>query len=103
MRRVRVAEAVGARVARAVYTADGRALVKEGVVLTEGMVEGLARRGYEWVIVHDGLLDDVVIDDALCEMTRVEATAAVTQAFQKFVATGGGGHQTLPGCRQNYR
>ncbi|MDI6822745.1 MAG: hypothetical protein QME87_00005, partial [Bacillota bacterium] len=88
MRRVRVAEAVGAKVARAVYTADGRALVKEGVVLTEGMVEGLARRGYEWVIVHDGLLDDVVIDDALCEMTRVEATATVAQAFQKFVATG---------------
>ncbi|MEW6397689.1 MAG: phosphodiesterase, partial [Bacillota bacterium] len=88
MRQVKVTDAVGAKVARAVYAADGRALVKEGVVLTEGVVEGLARRGYEWVIVQDGLLEDVVIDDVLCEETRVEATAAVSQALQK-VLTGG--------------
>lgn len=80
------AEAVGLRLARGIYTAEGKPLVREGVVLTPGLVDSLARLGYQRVIVEDGLLDDVTVDDAICEETRVRATGAVVRAFEKLSA-----------------
>lgn len=76
---------VGATLAKSIYAADGRFLVNAGVVLTPSLVEALRARGYGWVVVQDGLLDDVIIDDALCEETRAMAASAVAGMFERTV------------------
>lgn len=76
---------VGATLAKSIYAPDGRLLVNAGVVLTPSLVEALRARGYGWVVVQDGLLDDVIIDDALCEETRAMAASAVAGMFERTV------------------
>lgn len=76
---------VGATLAKSVYAPDGRLLVNAGVVLTPSLVEALRERGYGWVVVQDGLLDDVIIDNALCEETRAMAASAVAAMFERTV------------------
>ncbi|MBC7340598.1 MAG: hypothetical protein H5U04_12250 [Firmicutes bacterium] len=86
MRQVMLGEGVvGATLAKSVYAPDGRLLVNAGVVLTPSLVEALRERGYGWVVVQDGLLDDVIIDNALCEETRAMAASAVATMFERTV------------------
>lgn len=78
----------GQTLARPVCTAAGQVLVAAGVTLTRPLIAKLRERGFTRVVVRDWLLDDVEIDDALCEETRAMATCAVHAVMQE-VARGG--------------
>ncbi|MDI6893078.1 MAG: HD-GYP domain-containing protein [Bacillota bacterium] len=70
-------ELEGEVVARPVCTASGQVLVGAGVTLTRSLIARLSERGFTRVAIRDWLLDDVAIDDAVCEETRAMATRAV--------------------------
>jgi HD-GYP domain-containing protein (c-di-GMP phosphodiesterase class II) len=75
-------ELEGEVVAQPVCTASGQVLVAAGVVLTRSLIAGLRERGFTRVVIRDGLLDDVVVDDAICQETRVMATRAVHDVLE---------------------
>lgn len=75
-------ELEGEVVAQPVCTASGQVLVAAGVTLTRSLIARLRARGFTHVVIKDGLLDDVVVDDAICQETRVMATRAVYEVLQ---------------------
>ncbi len=56
--------------ARTVFDATGRPLLKAGTALTASYIERLRRRGYAAVTVEDGLADDVVPETLISEQLR---------------------------------
>ena len=56
--------------ARTVFDAGGRPLLKAGTSLTDSYIDRLRRRGYSAVAVQDGLADDVVPETLVSEQLR---------------------------------
>ncbi|MEW6545401.1 MAG: HD-GYP domain-containing protein [Bacillota bacterium] len=78
-------ELEGEVLARSVCTASGQVLVGAGVALTRSLIARLRERGFTRVVIRDWLLDDVEIDDAICEETRTMATRAVHSVLEGVV------------------
>ncbi len=72
---------VGKKLAKTIFTADGKALLSAGVTLTPALIESLRRRGFQSVYIQNELLPDLVVDDAVNEETRIKATAIVKQTM----------------------
>ena len=62
--------APGDVLARTVFDAGGRPLLKSGTTLTDSYIERLRRRGYAAVAVGDGLADDIVPETLVSEQLR---------------------------------
>ncbi|MEW6523510.1 MAG: HD-GYP domain-containing protein [Bacillota bacterium] len=74
-------DVIGKVLARGVYTADGRVLLRSGVKLTAAYVGHLIQKGYTSVYVHNELVPGLEASDAIKEATRVRATALMTSAL----------------------
>lgn len=73
----------GEVLARSIHTAGGQTLVAAGVTLTGPLITALKNRGLTRVAIRDWLLDDVEIDDAICEETRGQATRTVSATLKR--------------------
>ena len=67
--------------ARTVFDATGRPLLKAGTALTDGYIERLRRRGYAAVTVEDGLADDVAPETLVSEQLRHTVAGHVGTIF----------------------
>ena len=67
--------------ARTVFDATGRPLLKAGTALTDSYIERLRRRGYAAVTVEDGLADDVVPETLVSEQLRHTVAGHVGTIF----------------------
>jgi len=67
--------------ARTVFDATGRPLLKAGTALTDSYIERLRRRGYAAVSVEDGLADDVVPETLVSEQLRHTVASHVGGIF----------------------
>lgn len=67
--------------ARTVFDATGRPLLKAGTALTDSYIERLRRRGYTAVSVEDGLADDVVPETLVSEQLRHTVASHVGGIF----------------------
>lgn len=76
---------VGKKLARTIFTADGRPLLTAGTVLTPAFIQSLAQRGFQSVYVENELCPDIEVNDAINEMTRVKATSLVKETMEKAV------------------
>ena len=67
--------------ARTVFDATGRPLLKAGTALTDSYIERLRRRGYTAVSVEDGLADDIVPETLVSEQLRHTVASHVGGIF----------------------
>jgi HD-GYP domain-containing protein (c-di-GMP phosphodiesterase class II) len=72
----------GQKLARTIYTSDGRALLNNGVQLTIGMLSTLRRLGVTMLYIEDVRFQDVVIEEVVSETTRREAMTQFSTAVQ---------------------
>ncbi len=77
---------VGKRVAKTIFTADGRALLTQGTVLTPAFINSLKERGFQSVYIENELCPDIEVNDAINEATRVRATSIVMETMVKTLA-----------------
>ncbi len=77
---------IGKKLAKTVFTADGRALLTAGVTLTPAYLEALRRRGFTVVYVENELLPDLEVDEALNSDTRVKATRIIKESMDRLAA-----------------
>ncbi len=73
----------GMIVGKNIYSADGRILLKENVLITEGYLVQLNRLGIPYIYIKDCIDDDIVVDDVIREESRVEAVNITRQAIEK--------------------
>lgn len=79
-------ELQGEILARPIVNASGQVLLAAGVELTRPLIESLLVHGVTRVAVRDWLLDDVEIDDAICEETRARATRHIARVMRMAAA-----------------
>lgn len=78
MRRVSVNNAqLGVKLAKSIFTADGRILLSSGTVLNDGYLQRLRSNGVEELFIEDNISDDVKIKDIIKDETRIEARCLV--------------------------
>jgi HD-GYP domain-containing protein (c-di-GMP phosphodiesterase class II) len=75
--------AVGKRLAKTVFSADGRILLKTGVVLTAAYVRNLREKGYSSVYIENELVPGLEVSDAINEVTRVRATTIIKSTLER--------------------
>ncbi|MGI9862400.1 HD-GYP domain-containing protein [Moorella naiadis] len=71
----------GMVVARAIYNAEGRVLLNEGMTLKPSYLIRLRELGIPAVYVRDGILDDLEIEDVVSEKTRLQAIKVMKDLF----------------------
>lgn len=71
----------GMKVAKAIYTSDGKILINSGVTIRPRYIENLKRFGIASIYVEDNLATDVQIGDVVDESTRTVATKTVREFF----------------------
>lgn len=72
----------GQKVARAIFSSDGRLLLNAGVVLTARLISRLRMLGIPALYISDGLLPDLEIPDVISEETRRDAVIAVRRLLE---------------------
>ncbi len=77
---------IGKKLAKTVFTADGRPLLTAGVTLTPAYLDALRRRGFTVVYVQNELLPDLEVDEALNSDTRVRATRIIKESMDRLAA-----------------
>ncbi|WLR52097.1 HD domain-containing phosphohydrolase [Bacillus tianshenii] len=77
----------GEKLGRPIYTADGRVLLEDGVVLTIGLISRLRRMGVHALYLQDEMLKDIDPEEVVSEATKREAVEAISQSMQ-FVQSG---------------
>lgn len=83
MRSVKVSQAVGLRLGRAVRDEHGRVLLAMGTPITPGLADALLRRGHTQVYVLDGVADDLVPQNVVTDRTRAVAQTTVRTCFRQ--------------------
>lgn len=77
---------VGKQLARTFYNADGKALLRAGVTLTQEYVSSLRLMGFRSVYVNDEFTADIAVDDFIDETVRFRAVSAVKGIMEKYIA-----------------
>jgi HD-GYP domain-containing protein (c-di-GMP phosphodiesterase class II) len=72
----------GMTLAKSLYSADGSALLYEGVKLTPGCIAKLESLGIVSVYIHIDCLRDIEIEDLVAEETRVKVLCLTRQAME---------------------
>ncbi|MGI6552348.1 MAG: HD-GYP domain-containing protein [Bacillota bacterium] len=71
----------GMRVAKAVYTSEGRILLNKGAVVKPRYIRHLRNFGITALYIENSLLSDVPFSDVVDEVTRAETVKAVRNFF----------------------
>lgn len=75
--------ASGMKLAKPLYTADGRILLNAGLELRERYISRLRELDVSYIYVEDELTADVEVPDVVSEKTRVEAVAIAKDVMDK--------------------
>ena len=67
----------GMRLAKAIFTSDGRVLLTSGIELKDNYIERLRTQGINDIFIEDEISAGVEIPEVICEGTRLEAKAIV--------------------------
>lgn len=67
--------------AKSIYDVNGTMLLSAGVKLSEKFVNKLKSKGFLAVYIRDGFTDDIEIEEAISEKTRLQALAAVRETL----------------------
>ncbi len=77
---------VGKQLAKTLYTSDGRALLRAGVVLTEEYIRSLMVSGYQRAYIHDEYAANIEPDELLDEAVRVKAISSVKSIMERYAS-----------------
>ncbi len=78
MRKIDIANIeVGSRISKNIYNSKGQVLLSAGTVLTRRYVNRLKELGFSSVFVDDGLIDDISLEEAISEETRIQAVNCI--------------------------
>jgi len=72
----------GKRLAKTIYSSEGRILLRKGQRLTSSYLALLKSKGFTSIYIENELLPDLSIDESINESTRVEATAQVKKTLE---------------------
>lgn len=67
----------GSRLARSIYNSFGHLLLREGTIVTDEFIQSLKKMGYYTLYIEDGLIDDIIIEEAISLETRTQAVFCV--------------------------
>lgn len=85
MRRVQTEDIVyGVKLAKTIFNADGGVLLSKGIELKESFVQKLINHGIKEIYIEDEISSDIVIKEIVCETTRNEARALITNLMENY-------------------
>ncbi|MFZ5989742.1 MAG: HD-GYP domain-containing protein [Bacillota bacterium] len=88
MRKVLVDNAEpGSKLAKAVFTAEGRVLLTSGMILRDSYVEKLKANGISEIFIEDDISEGIEVSDVICDKTRVEAKTLVKNLMGRYSFT----------------
>jgi HD-GYP domain-containing protein (c-di-GMP phosphodiesterase class II) len=88
MRKVDLENVVlGSRLAKAVFTPDGRVLLSQGLILKESYLEKLKQSGIYELYIEDEISKGIEVNDVVKTETRIEARLLVKKVLRKYSFT----------------
>ncbi|MEH7107849.1 HD-GYP domain-containing protein [Bacillus sp. JJ1764] len=75
----------GMVVGKPIYTERGNVLIAAGVTLTNRIIHRLQQRNVSVLYIHDGLTDDLEIEDGIPIELRAEANIRIKETFDELV------------------
>lgn len=78
----------GMRLGKCIYSEEGVILLNSDVELTSGLITRLEQLGIDYLYIFDPATDDVQIEDAISDETRVKALKEIRTHFREFMETG---------------
>ncbi|MGI5839035.1 MAG: HD-GYP domain-containing protein [bacterium] len=76
---------VGKQLAKAFYTADGKPLLRAGVILTGEYVRSLRQKGFRSVYINDVYDKDIAIDDFIEESVRFRSAGKIKDIMGRYI------------------
>ncbi|WP_421616950.1 HD-GYP domain-containing protein [Brevibacillus sp. TJ4] len=73
----------GMKLARTVFTEDGKVLLGAGMALTDRLIQGLERSHVDAVYIDDPRTEDIVVEDVLRQETRRVAVEAIEKTVKQ--------------------
>ncbi len=90
MRRVHIDEVEeGAKLAKTIFTLDGRMLLTRGIELRKTFIDKIRNVGITELYIEDQISDGIIISDVVLENTRQEAKQLVKNLMEDFTETTG--------------
>jgi putative nucleotidyltransferase with HDIG domain len=77
----------GDRIGMNVNAADGRLIIRQGMVVTGRLIDGLKRLQVDGIYIEDERFKDVQIDDGFSMRFRMEAISTLNNAFEEVTET----------------
>lgn len=78
----------GMKLAKSIYNENGIPLLSKGVSLTDKTIQRLIRQGVSYVYIEDKATEDIVIESAVSEELRIEATQEIKEIFHEISNAG---------------
>jgi HD-GYP domain-containing protein (c-di-GMP phosphodiesterase class II) len=78
----------GDRIAMNINSRDGRLIVRQGMVMTSRLIEGLKRLLVEGVYIEDERFKDIQLDGGMGMQFRMQAISALNVAFEEVINSG---------------
>lgn len=73
------------KLAKTIYSSDGRVLLAEGIELNASLLNRLRHHGIRYLYIHDPRTDDLEIPDLLTEETMRHAIGVIRRTFRDFI------------------
>jgi len=73
----------GMKLGRTVFTDDGKVLLGNGMILTERLINGLAKANIDSIYIDDPRTSDIMVEDLVRPETRQIAAAAIQQTVKQ--------------------
>jgi HD-GYP domain-containing protein (c-di-GMP phosphodiesterase class II) len=73
----------GMKLAKCIYNEDGLVLLNERVELTQALINRLQQFGVDFVYIQDRDTDDIEVEDAISQETKMKALAEIKTQFRK--------------------
>jgi putative nucleotidyltransferase with HDIG domain len=78
----------GDRIGMNVYAADGRLVIRKGMIITIRLIEGLKRLQIEGIYIEDERFKDIQVEDGISMRLRMQAISALNNAFEEITQIG---------------
>ncbi|MCX8130049.1 MAG: HD-GYP domain-containing protein [Clostridia bacterium] len=77
----------GAKLAKSVFTSEGRVLLTSGMELKENYIQRLKANGIKEIYIEDEISAGIEVTDVVCEDTRVEAKLLVKNLMETYTVS----------------
>ncbi len=71
------------RLAKTIFSSDGRVLLAAGVELNERYIQRLKELGIHGAYIEDGITEDIVVEDVISDRTRIEAIHTIRNIMEE--------------------